>query len=85
MAQDRNASSLSSGSMTERALSKSKRAYKNSNWDLVDAVNNKEVDVEKIAQSELPSELQNKSTEEIKQLVETKIKRENQFKKKWQN
>ena len=74
MAQDRNASSVSSGSMTERALSKSKKAYKNSNWDLVDAVNNKDVDVEKIAQSELPAELQNKSAEEIKQVVETKNK-----------
>lgn len=72
--QDSNASSLSSANMTERALSKSKVAYKNSTWDLVDATKEQKVDIAKIDKKELPTELQNKSTEEIKQVVATKNK-----------
>ena len=72
--QDRNASSISSSNMAERAVSKSKVAYKNSNWDLVDAVKDNKVEVSEMKQSDLPTELQDKSTEEIKQYVDTKNK-----------
>jgi hypothetical protein len=74
MAQDKNAESVSSSNYAERAVSKSKAVYKNDSWDLVDKVKDDKKALEKIRKSELPKELQNKSTEEIKGIVETKTK-----------
>ncbi|HEU4497433.1 MAG TPA: VWA domain-containing protein [Flavobacterium sp.] len=72
--QDRNAESVSSSNYAERAVSKSKAVYKNDSWDLVDKVKDDKKALENIKKSELPKELQNKSTEEIKAIVETKAR-----------
>ena len=74
VAQDKNAESVSSSNYAERAVSKSKAVYKNDSWGLVDKVKDNKKALEKIKNSELPKELQNKSTEEIKEIVETKTK-----------
>lgn len=77
MKQDENAKSLSSANYAERAVSKTKKVYNNSSWDLVDKVAADEKALDKIEKSELAEELQTKSKEEIKVLVlEKKEERE---------
>ena len=73
-AQDQNAQGVSSANYAERAVSKSKAAYKNESWDLVDKMKDDKEAISKIKQEELPSELKNKSKEEIKIYVEQKSK-----------
>ena len=53
-AQDQNALKSGKGSVTSRALTKAGRLYENSTWDLVDAVQQREVDVNKLKAEELP-------------------------------
>lgn len=72
--QDKNAESVSSSNYAERAVSKSKSVYKNESWDLVDKVKEDKTALQKIKKEELPKELQNKSTEEIKTIVDQKTK-----------
>jgi hypothetical protein len=73
-AQDQNAQGVSSANYAERAVSKSKAAYKNESWDLVDKLKDDKEAVSKLKKEELPKELQNKSTAEIKTYVEQKSK-----------
>jgi hypothetical protein len=72
--QDKNAETVSKANYAERAVSKSKTAYKNESWDLVDRVKQDKNAVSKIKKEELPEELRNKSTAEINAFVETKAK-----------
>lgn len=71
-AQDENARSISASNETERVVSKSKSAYKNSSWDLVDLVKNDDKALEKISTKDLPKDLQDKSKEELKALLAQK-------------
>jgi len=70
--QDVNSKSISSANYAERAVSKTKSAYNNSSWDLVDKVKNDKDALAKIKKDELPSELKDKSTAEIEVLVKQK-------------
>lgn len=72
MRQDGNARSVSSANYVERALSKSKKVYNNSSWDLVDKISTDENALKQIKKSELAEELQTKSDEEIKAMVKEK-------------
>jgi hypothetical protein len=72
--QDRNAGSVSSANYAERTVSKSKAAYKNDSWDLVDKMKDDEKAIDKLKKEELPEELKNKSKEEIKAFVAKKSK-----------
>ena len=72
--QDKNAESISAANSTERAVSKSKAAYTNTNWDLVDRVKEDEDALSKIKAEELPAELKGKSATEIKKIVDEKTK-----------
>lgn len=72
--QDSNAQGVSAANYAERAVSKSKAAYKNESWDLVDKVKEDKEAVTKLKKEELPKELQNKSKDEIKVYVEKKSK-----------
>ena len=72
--QDKNAESISAANSTERAVSKSKAAYTNTNWDLVDRVKEDKDAISKIKAEELPSELKGKSATEIKTIVAEKTK-----------
>lgn len=74
MAQDKNAAVYGSANMAERVAAKSSGAYKNTSWDLVDAVAEENLDVKKLKDNELPAELKGKSPEEIKVYVEIKGK-----------
>ncbi len=72
MTQDRNASTISRSNFAERAVSKSKSVYNNSSWDLVDKVKENKNALDKIQESELPKELQNKSKSELQKLIAEK-------------
>ncbi|TXG38331.1 vWA domain-containing protein [Seonamhaeicola maritimus] len=68
--QDRNASSYGYANAVKRSVSKSSHFYKNSSWDLVDAIENDEVVIEDLKEETLPKELKGKSETEIKAYVE---------------
>lgn len=70
--QDKNAESVSFANKAERSISKSKKVYKNDNWDLVDKVKQDKDAVAKLKKEELPKEYQNKSKEEILKIVNEK-------------
>jgi hypothetical protein len=70
--QDSNAEVISKANYTERAVSKSKKVYKNDSWDLVDKVKEDKDAFKKIKKEELPKELQNKSTAEVEAYVKQK-------------
>lgn len=68
--QDQNAAAESEAVMSERAIVKSKGAvYKNSSWDLVDAVEEGK-DINTIKDADLPDEFKGKSEEEKLKLIE---------------
>ncbi|MEO9510844.1 MAG: VWA domain-containing protein [Flavobacteriaceae bacterium] len=76
-AQDSNAAELEEAVVVKRAVSKSSRLYKNSKWDLVDAVEDDEVSISDLKDKDLPTELKGKSKTEIKQYIaEKKAERE---------
>ncbi|MFV0536382.1 MAG: vWA domain-containing protein [Dysgonomonas sp.] len=76
--QDANAMSISKSNYAERAVSKTKAVYDNSSWDLVDLAKNNTGALKEIKQSDLPKELQNKSTEELqKAIAEKEVERAN--------
>lgn len=79
--QDSNARKLSAPTSVKRAISKSKRFYKNSQWDLVDASEKNDYDYKKLDKKYLPKDLQNKSDKEIKAYVELKRKQRAAIKK----
>jgi len=62
VAQDSNAKvapgAPAGAAMVDRAVSKSSRAYRNTSWDLVDAVKEKKVKLEDVKDKELPAEMQ---------------------------
>lgn len=70
--QDSNAAELEEAVVVKRAVSKSSRLYKNSKWDLVDAVEDDEFEVSELKDKDLPAELKGKSEKEIKQYVQDK-------------
>ncbi len=72
--QDRNAQSMSSANYAERAVSKSKGAYKNDSWDLVDKVKEDKDAVAKLKKEDLPEEYKGKERREIEKLVAEKTK-----------
>ncbi len=70
--QDANSMSLSKSSYIERNIVKSKKQYTSFSSDMVDAYIANEASIEKIAKENLPDELKDKSTEEIKHIIEKK-------------
>jgi hypothetical protein len=75
--QDANAFSLNEEAAINRASSKSKSAYRNAQWDLVDASGEADFDIEEISTQDLPDKMKNMTTEEKKQYIaDKKIERE---------
>ena len=70
--QDANAYEMEESVAVKRAVSKSSRFYKNSSWDLVDAVEDDEQALDRLDTPTLPEELQGKSKREIKEFLEGK-------------
>jgi hypothetical protein len=73
--QDAGAMSLSREVMAQRAVTKASRHYRNSGWDLVDAVEEGKVAVEELEEDELPVKMRPMSPPARKEYVE-KMKRE---------
>jgi hypothetical protein len=56
-AQDSNAAGMGQEATVQRSVAKAQAVYSNAGWDLVDAVANKTVDVDKLKDEELPAEM----------------------------
>jgi hypothetical protein len=73
VAQDANAASLApQGAAVNRALAKASANYRNSNWDLVDAVKEKKVKIEELKAEELPDDLKKLGVKERKDYLAKK-------------
>ncbi|MGG8496476.1 hypothetical protein ACQY1Q_08670 [Tenacibaculum sp. TC6] len=72
--QDTNAQELDEVVAVKRAVTKSSKLYSNASWDLVDASKEKSFSYKDLKKKQLPSVLQDKSTEEIEKYVEEKSK-----------
>ena len=79
--QDKNAAAISSANYAERVVSKSKSAYRNDSWDLVDKAKTDEKALSQIKQNELPKEYRDKSEAELKAIVEQKAKEREEIQK----
>jgi hypothetical protein len=72
---DQQSAHYSLSSAADRAGAKASPQYDNSNWDLVDAAkNNKDFDVKKLKEEELPDEMRKMTPEARLAFVETKSK-----------
>lgn len=70
--QDENALALApaSGAVVQRSISKASANYQNSSWDLVDAAKQKDFEITKLKEEELPVEMQKMKVDERKAYVE---------------
>ncbi|MEM9647336.1 MAG: vWA domain-containing protein [Bacteroidota bacterium] len=82
--QDSKAYGMNKSVAVKRSVSKSSRLYKNSQWDLVDAVEDEEFEIEELEVEALPKELQGKTEEEIKAYVAVKKKEREKIQKQIQ-
>ncbi len=80
--QDMNARKAGKGASVNRVVSKSSALYKNSSWDLVDAITNQEVKVEDVKEKDLPENMQKMSVAERKEYVREQKSRRGVIQKK---
>ncbi|MEW7293109.1 vWA domain-containing protein [Aquimarina sp. 2304DJ70-9] len=82
--QDRNAESYSTANGVSRTVSKSSGFYKNKSWDLIDAAEDENFELEEIAEEQLPQELRKKSKADLKQHITKKSKERKEIQQKIQ-
>ncbi len=70
--QDMNAAQASPASLVQRSITKSQALYKNTGWDLVDAVDEGKIKLEEIKKEELPEEMRSLSVQERRKFIENK-------------
>ena len=75
--QDANAAQLGEQSAGSRIAAKSTRLYNNSDWDLVDAVEEKGVDVSTVKAEQLPAEMRQMTVKERKSYVKKMVTKRN--------
>jgi hypothetical protein len=80
--QDNKSSGVSSGLLAERAQSKATALYDNANWDLVDAVEAGQADLDEMDPEALPEEMQAMAPEARKAFVDEKAKERAELKAK---
>jgi hypothetical protein len=80
-AQDSNAASYGVANAASRTAYKAKAQYKNTEWDIVDAEEAKQISVEKMKKEELPEEMKKMSIEKRKAYIE-KLSKEREAVKK---
>lgn len=78
--QDLNSASYSKANEVKRAVSKSSHFYKNSKWDLVDAMEEEDFEIEDVEEKELPQEIQGKSKVEKEKYVAEKAEQRKKLK-----
>lgn len=67
--EDKKSEEISTGLMAKRTASKASSLYNNSSWDLVDAVENEEIELEDIEPKHLPKEMRNMDKDDQKQYI----------------
>ncbi|PQB06038.1 vWA domain-containing protein [Aureitalea marina] len=72
VAQDANAESYGKANAVGRTISKGSKFYKNSSWDLVDAMEEEAIVISDIESDNLPEELQDMNEEELTEYVKEK-------------
>ncbi|MDH7445341.1 vWA domain-containing protein [Aquimarina sp. 2201CG14-23] len=82
--QDSNARSYSEANAVSRTISKSSGFYKNKSWDLVDAAEDENFELEEVAKEQLPKELKGKSKAELKKHISEKSNERKEIQKKIQ-
>lgn len=70
--QDKNAASYGTANTANRIVSKTTSFYSNKSWDMVDASKEKDFDVSKIKETDLPTELKGKTKEEKEHFIAAK-------------
>jgi len=70
MAQDTNATNQSQGSSIQRAVTKANGFYRNSAWDLVDALADGAVELADVKEDDLPENMQSMNLEQRQQYVD---------------
>jgi hypothetical protein len=70
--QDQNAEMYSKANVAERAMSKSSNAYRNDDWDAVDAFKENEEEFSKLKDEDLPAEMKGMNKEDRKKYIEQK-------------
>ncbi len=73
--QDENAGHASAEAAVQRAVTKSSANYRNTGWDLVDAVQAGQIDLDKVKRRDLPQNVQSMTAKERKAYVETQAQR----------
>ncbi len=79
--QDANAAGAGQGAEVGRAIAKKNAQYRNSQWDLIDAIDEEKVKLEDIKKEDLPEELQKLTADELKKHIEEKRKERAELKK----
>lgn len=82
MTQDVNAYNVNQSLKVERSISKSKAAYSNQSWDLVDRMKTDKAAVKTLDKRYLPKELEGKSEAEIEAYVAAKTKEREAYQEK---
>ena len=82
--QDENAMTSSAKGAVQRAVTKSSGQYRNSAWDLVDALRENQVQWEQVEEKDLPQEMQEMDQAQRRQYVAAKQKERNEIQKKIQ-
>jgi hypothetical protein len=72
--QDANAGTYSQSNVAERAVSKSSKAYKNDDWDAVDAFKDNDKALAELKEEELPAEMKGMNATQRKDFVDKKAK-----------
>jgi len=73
VAQDANASKSSMGSYVQRQVTKANAFYVNANWDLVDAVQNKQVRLAEVKEADLPENMRKMDAREREAYVGSQL------------
>ncbi len=68
--QDANAAVYGAANVAQRSASKASAYYRNTSWDLVDAVEDGSVDLDKITKDDLPEPMQSMTAAERKQFID---------------
>ena len=84
-ANDSDAEMRAPASAAERAASKAGSLYHNESWDLVDALNSKNVELDKLKQSDLPENLRSMNVKQQREYLEQKSKDRQQLQSKIQD
>jgi hypothetical protein len=80
--EDSNAGSVSAEAVVQRSVSKASAQYNNADWDLLDAVKDKKVDLAKVEKEQLPDEMKGMSGKERNEYVEKQLKKREEVQKK---